>query len=54
MRKSQSQRNRAKEIAAELETVTDYLKANSPHIVPPERTLRNDERPGVKQSLETD
>ncbi|TOE35447.1 hypothetical protein CGJ01_22765 [Vibrio parahaemolyticus] len=31
-------RSRAREIAKKLETVNDEIDANTPHIVPPERT----------------
>ncbi|TOI47735.1 hypothetical protein CGI59_23850 [Vibrio parahaemolyticus] len=34
----QHQRNHTREIAQKLETVNDEIKANTPHIVPPERT----------------
>ncbi len=35
---SQRQRNHAREIARKLETVNDELKAETSHLVPPERT----------------
>ncbi|TOI16572.1 hypothetical protein CGI66_15065 [Vibrio parahaemolyticus] len=39
MAKSQPhKRSRAHEIARKLETVNGEVKANTPHIVPPERT----------------
>ncbi|TOO92043.1 hypothetical protein CGH25_22705 [Vibrio parahaemolyticus] len=39
MAKNQPQkRSRANEIAQKLETVNDEIDANTPHIVPPERT----------------
>ncbi|TOM93765.1 hypothetical protein CGH21_22120 [Vibrio parahaemolyticus] len=34
----QHQRNHTREIAQKLETVNGEIKANTPHIVPPERT----------------
>ncbi|HAS6429869.1 TPA: hypothetical protein GRR61_23950 [Vibrio parahaemolyticus] len=35
---SQRQRNQAREIARKLEPVNDKLKAETSHLVPPERT----------------
>ncbi|TBT23648.1 hypothetical protein D5E80_25085 [Vibrio parahaemolyticus] len=35
---SQRQRNHAREIAQNLETVNDELKPKTSHLVPPERT----------------
>ncbi|EGV1833514.1 hypothetical protein CGK41_24430 [Vibrio parahaemolyticus] len=35
---SQRKRNHAREIARKLETVNDELKAETSHLVPPERT----------------
>ncbi|HAS8138138.1 TPA: hypothetical protein I7676_21220 [Vibrio vulnificus] len=37
-KKQPHQRNRANEIAQKLETVNGEIDANTPHIVPPERT----------------
>ncbi|TOG86713.1 hypothetical protein CGI91_22515 [Vibrio parahaemolyticus] len=34
----QHKRNRIREIAQKLETVNGEIDANTPHIVPPERT----------------
>ncbi|HAS8613749.1 TPA: hypothetical protein I7785_20960 [Vibrio vulnificus] len=36
----QRKRNRAKEIAEKLETVTDLTNAITVHLVPPERTFK--------------
>lgn len=38
-RNFQRKRNRAKEIAEKLETVTDFFNAITAHLVPPERTF---------------